>query len=102
VEASLTLGAYEGDGPAFVSCTGGATYAMYVVLSIVGYIEVDDKGDVVNINTTGYDVCSYKDVDAIILELVHHGVTLGLVEIAMHFTHVEFHAHKGLGDLLDL
>ena len=67
---------------------------MHIVFGIVGHIIVDDHGDIVDINSSGHDVCSYKHVELTALELEHDVVAGSLVKVGVHFTAVDMLALK--------
>lgn len=75
-KARLVIDRNESDGTPVGSGTGSAPYAVHIVLTIARSIVVDDKADVVNVNTARHNVGGYKDVDAATLELAHHDVAL--------------------------
>ena len=43
-----------------------------------------------------------QDVDAAVAELVHDFLTLALLQVGVHFAHVQLHAFQGLGHLFHL
>ena len=61
-EVVLVVWTYEGDGLAVGSGSGCAAYAVDVVFDIVGDVEIDDEGDVVDVDASGYDVCGNEYV----------------------------------------
>ena len=71
----------ESDGLSVTVCTGRTTNTVDIVLSIMGDIVVDDGADVIDVNTTGYDVCGHKHIRLSCLETVHHLITLLLGEV---------------------
>ena len=61
-EVVLVVWAYEGDGLAVGSGSGRAAYAVDVVFYVAGDVEIDDEGDVVDVDASGYDVGGYEYV----------------------------------------
>ena len=68
------------------------TYTMHIVLGIVGHVEVDDDTDIVDVDAASHDVGSHEHVYHTRLEAVHHIVTLGLREVAVHRCTVDLQA----------
>ena len=93
---------HQGDGHTVALGAGGTTYAVYIVLGIAGHVVVDDAQDVVDVNTTGYDVSSHEYVDLSGLETIHHVVALSLREVGVHSSTVDVHALQLAGDVLHL
>ena len=75
---------------------------MDIVLFVVGHIVVDDKLDVVNVDSACHDVGGHKDVQLAHLEAVHHVVALFLQQVAVHGFGVEAFVLEGDGHVLDL
>ena len=57
---------------------------MNVVFGIVWVVVVDDKLDVVNVQPSGGDVCSYQDGSRTVFELSQHPVPLLLLLVAVN------------------
>jgi hypothetical protein len=74
----------EVDGNTLTSETSTTTDAMDVVLAVGGQVVVDDKGDLLDIDTTGEQVGGNEDTGRSGTELLHDDVTLGLVHVAVH------------------
>ena len=87
----------KSDGASIVVGAGRTSDAVYVVLAVMRHVVVDDQADVVDVDTTGHDVGSHQDVDAAVAELVHDFLTLALLQVGVHFAHVQLHAFQGLG-----
>lgn len=58
--------------------TTRTTNTMRVALDIGGHVEVDDKTDVCDVDTTTREVGGNEDVDAVIFELLKRGFSLVL------------------------
>ena len=71
---------------------GSTSYAMDVVLSIMGNIIVQDDADVVDVDASADDVCSYQHIYLSGLKAVHYIVAFCLREIAVHLGAVYLHA----------
>ena len=91
----------EGDGFAVTVGTGGTTNAVYIVLAVAGDIVVDDKADIVDVDTAGNDVGSYKHIGLTCLEAVHGFIALGLREVRVHLVAVDVHGLELAGYLFD-
>ena len=74
---------YEGIGAAFSFRSPGSADAMGVGLGSVGDIVVDDVGDLLYIDSPGYDVSCYQDIKPTISKALHRPVagTLGHVSL---------------------
>ena len=68
----------EGDGNAVTLGASGTSNAVDIVFGVVRHVVVDDAEDVVDVDTSGYDVGGDEDVDLSGLEAVHDVVALGL------------------------
>ena len=90
----------EGDGHAIAIGTGGTTYTVYVILSIVGHVVVDDNTDIVDVDATGHDIGSHQHIGHACLETIHHLVALLLREVGVHLTAVDVHLFQAAGDIL--
>jgi len=55
-----------------------------VVLAVGGEVEVDDKGDLLDVDTTGEEIGGDEDATASTAEFAHDDVTLPLVHISVH------------------
>ena len=49
LEAALVIKADKGDGAALGTGTGGAAYAVNVILRVMGHVKVDDQVNVINV-----------------------------------------------------
>jgi len=92
----------ESDGLSVTVCTGRTANTVDIVLCIVGYVIVDDGADIVDVDTTGHDVCSHQHIRLPCLETVHHLVTLLLGEVRVHLVAVDVHLFQASGNLLHL
>ena len=54
---------------------------MHIVFGIVGHVVVDDHGDVVDVDAARNHVGGHEHIKLAALELEHHVVTGGLVEV---------------------
>ena len=77
----------DGDTVAVGACR--TADAVDIVFGIVRNVVVDHHCDVVDVDTTGQDVRSHQNIDLSALELEHHIVSLGLVEVRVHLTAVD-------------
>ena len=82
----------EGDGHAIAVGTCCTAYAVYIVFGIVRHIEVDNHGNVVDVDATGYDVGSHQHVNLSALKFIQHLVAFGLVEVRVHLATVYVHS----------
>lgn len=60
--ADVLVAADEGDGLAITVGACRAAYAVYIVLRIVGHVEVDDYPYVVDVYASCHDVCCHEHV----------------------------------------
>ena len=102
LEVVLVLLADQRDGHAVAVGTGRTADTVDVVLGVAGHVEVDDHRDVVDVDAAGDDVGGDDDVELAALELEHHLVALGLVEVGVHLAAVDLHALQRGSDLLHL
>jgi hypothetical protein len=96
------VGGDEVDGHALTSETSTTTDAMDVVLAVGGQVVVDDKGDLLDIDTTGEQVGGDQDTGRSGTELLHDHVTLGLVHVAVHGRDGEVTGSELVGEPVDL
>ena len=89
----------EGDGHTIAIGTGGTSYAMHVILSIVGHVVVDDNADIVDVDASGHDIGSHQHIGHACLETIHHLVALLLREVGVHLTTVDVHLLQTAGDI---
>ena len=78
-----------------ISTTSGTTNTMDVIFRIMRNVKIDYQTNIININTTGNHVCRYQDINVPILELLHHLLTLCLLEIRVHRGDIKFLFHQG-------
>ena len=64
--------------------TTGATDSVDVVLFLHGKLVIDDKTDLLDVDTSGEQVSGDKDSDSTGSELLHHDFTLLLVHFSVH------------------
>ena len=81
--ANISLGE-EVDGNTLTTETAGTTDTVDVVLTVCGQVEVDDQGDLLDIDTTGQKVGGDEDTGRTGAELAHDDVTLALVHVSVH------------------
>jgi len=62
----------------------GSSNPVDVVLLLDGQFVVDDKADLLNINSTGQQISRNKNADGALAELLHDNVTLDLVHFSVH------------------
>jgi hypothetical protein len=75
------LGEDEGHAVAVASCTAGASDAVDVVVVGLGRVEVDDVGDVVDVEAAGGDVGGDECRDTSALELCERAFAMVLLEV---------------------
>ena len=68
----------------------------------MGYIIVDYRLDIIDINTAGHDICGNKHIRLPSFEAIHHLVTLLLGKVAMHLVAIDIHLSQAARDVLDL
>ena len=94
--------AYEGDGNTVALGTCCTSDAVNIVFWVVGYIEVDDHSNIVDVNATCYDVGGYEHVDLSGLELIEDFVALSLLKVGVHLTRINLHLLQSAVDGLHL
>ena len=92
---------YKGDGASIAACSRCTSDAVHIILGVAGRVEVQDEGNVVDVDAARHDVGSYKDVGMSSLEGEHDFVALFLVEVAMHGAAVVAEALQGNVKFLD-
>ena len=78
------VGGDEVDGHTLATETTTTTDTVDVVLAVGGKVVVDDKGDLLDVDTTGEEVSGDQDTGRTGTELLHDNVTLGLVHVTVH------------------
>ena len=85
----------EVDGNTLAAESSTATDSVDVVLTVAGQVVVDDKGDLLNIDTASPDISGDEDSGVALSEVLHNAVTLLLGHLAVHgrngevgFTHL--------------
>ncbi|CCZ75682.1 putative uncharacterized protein [Alistipes finegoldii CAG:68] len=102
MEFPLFLLADEGHGSAGRRGTRRTADAVDIIFGVVRHVVIDDQSDVLDVNAARHDVGGHEDRDLVVLEVEHHLLALGLLQIGVHGRHVEFHAFERMGQLLDL
>ena len=74
----------EVDGYTLPSEAAGATDTVDVVLAVGGEVEVDDQGDLLDVDTAGEEVRCDEDAGGAGAELAHDDVALALVHVSVH------------------
>ena len=74
----------EVDGNALTAETTTTTNTMDVVLAVGGKVVVDDKGNLLDVDTTGEEIGGDQDTGRAGPELLHNQVTLSLVHVTVH------------------
>jgi hypothetical protein len=92
----------EVDGNTLTSETSTTTDAVNVVLAVGGEIVVDDKGDLLDIDTTSEEVSGDEDTGRSGTELLHDNITLGLVHVTVHGGDGEVTSSELVGEPVDL
>ena len=62
----------EGDGSTISICTGRTTNTVHIVLSIVGYIVVDYRQDIIDVDASRHDIRRHEHIHLSSLETIHH------------------------------
>ena len=96
------VGGDEVDGDTFPAESAATTDTMDVVLAICREVVVDDKGDLLHINTTGEQVSGDEHTRRAGSELLHDDIALCLVHIAVHGGDGEVASSKLVGEPVDL
>lgn len=78
------VGGDEVDGHTLATETTTTTDTVDVVLAVGGKVVVDDKGDLLDVDTTGEEVSGDQDTGRTGTELLHDNITLGLVHVTVH------------------
>jgi hypothetical protein len=78
------LGQHEVDGGTLSTETTSTTDSVDVVLLLVGELVVDNKTDLLNINTSSEEISSDQDTDGAWTELLHDDITAKLVHLTVH------------------
>ena len=73
----------EGDGHASIAGAARPADAVDVAFRILGHIEIDHVGDIVDIEAAGRHIGGDKDIHLVLAELLHYAVTLALAQIAV-------------------
>jgi hypothetical protein len=73
-----------------------------VVLAVGGQVVVDDKGDLLDIDTTGQEVSGDEDTGRSGTELLHDNITLRLVHVTVHGGDGEVTGSELVGEPIDL
>ena len=66
------------------------------------YVEVDDHGNVVNVDAACHNVRSHEHVYLTRLEFIENLVTLSLLQVGVHFARVDLHLLQSTVDGLHL
>lgn len=96
------LSSDEVDGDTLTTETTTTTDAVNVVLTVGGEIVVDDKGNLLDIDTTGQKVSGDQDTGRTGTELLHDQVTLSLVHVSVHGRDSEVTGSELVGEPVDL
>ena len=92
----------EVDGNTLTSETSTTTDAVDVVLAVGGQVVVDDKGNLLDIDTTGEKVSGDEDTGRSGTELLHDDITLCLVHVTVHGRDSEVTGSELVGEPVDL
>ena len=99
---SYVIGGDEVDGDTLPAEATTTTDAVDVVLAVGGKIVVDDKRDLLDIDTTGQKVSGNEDTRRAGAELLHDDITLGLVHITVHGRDGKVTGSQFVGEPVDL
>jgi len=84
LEETGILGKDEVDRSSLSSESTSSTDSVDVVLLLDGQLVVDDESDLLDIDTSGEQVCGDEHADGTLSELLHHNVSLDLVHLTVH------------------
>ena len=90
------------NGYAITISTCCTTYTVNIVFCIMRYIVIDNRQDIIDIDTTGHNIGSHKHICHTSLKAIHHLVTFLLGEIGMHLGTIDMHLFQIAGDFLYL
>ena len=79
----LLTGVYDRDGGAFLAGTSCTSTAVGVVFDVLGQSEVDDMGEVVDIQTPCSHIRRHEQLSEVLAEFLHGQVALLLRQVAM-------------------
>ena len=66
----------EGDGCSVTIRTGRTSDTVHLVLSIVGYVVVNHRQDIIDVDATRHDIRCHEHIHLSGLETIHHLITL--------------------------
>jgi len=95
------LGQHEVDGGTLSTVTTGTTNSVDVVLLLEWQLVVDDKTDLLHIDTSGQQVSGDQDTHGTGTELLHDDVSAELVHLTVHDGNGEVVLGHGLLQLFD-
>ena len=84
LDESSVLGQNKVDCGTFLTETTSSTNSVDVVFLLVGELVVDDKADLLDINTSCKEVCCDQDSNGTLTELLHDDISLELVHLTVH------------------
>ena len=96
------IGGDEVDCDTFPAESAATSDTMDVVLAICREVVVDDKGDLLHINTTGEQVSGDEHTRGAGSELLHDDIALCLVHVAVHGRDGEVASSELVGEPVDL
>jgi len=83
-EETSILWKNEVDRSSLSSESTSSTDSVNVVFLLDWQFVVDDKTNLLHIDTSGEQICSDKDTNSTLSELLHHNVSLDLVHLTVH------------------
>jgi len=83
-DEARVLGQHKVDRSSFTTESTGSTNSVDVVLLLDRQFVVDNKADLLHINTTGKQISGDEHTYSTLTELLHHNITLDLVHLSMH------------------
>jgi len=101
LDEARVLRQHKVDRCTFTAESTGSTNSMDVVFLLDGQLVVDDKANLLDIDTTGKEISSNEDAYGALTELLHDDVTFDLVHFSVHNRDSEFVLCHGLLELLD-
>ena len=96
------IGGDEVDGDTFPAESAATSDAMDVVLPVRWEVVVDDKRDLLHVNTTGEQVSGDEHTRGAGSELLHDDITLSLVHVAVHGRDREVTGSELVGEPVNL
>ena len=100
-ELALLLLVDEGQRPPRGARTRRTADAVDIILGVVRHVVVDHHAYIFDVDASRHDVGGHQQVDLAVLEIEHHLLALGLIQIGVHGRRIEVHPLEGESQLLD-